>query len=218
MKKLLLSTVLALGWFAAPVASAQAQTPANCGVNFNPVVGVNCANIRQATYVATINDLIPAASATDFFCLTGATSAAKNIHIRRVEISGTATTLITTPISFRRLSVPDTGTLSAKIAGPRGFSTSNPTATAVVAGYDATGGNPTSTGTSALIKTGELTLGASATEITTDRLIFSFGTSIDSYEQGLDITAGSTVQYCLNLGTASVNAGALYGYIEWTED
>lgn len=218
MKKLLLSTVLALGWFAAPVAS-HAQTPANCGVNFTPVVGVNCANIRQATYIATINALVPVAAATDFFCISGATSAPqKAIHIRRVEISGKATTLITTPISFRRLSVPDTGTLSTAVSGPRGYNPANPTSTAVIAAYDSTGGNPTSTGTSALFKLGELTLGVSATSNNTDRLVFQFGTPVDAYSQGIDIPVASTNQFCLNAGAATIAGGALYGYIEWSED
>ena len=65
MKKLLLSLALALGLYA-PIAPAHAR---GCGVNFVPAVGVNCANVRQITYIAAILKLVPASSSTDFFCI-----------------------------------------------------------------------------------------------------------------------------------------------------
>lgn len=217
MKKLLLSTVLGLGLYA-PISPAHAQQ-VGCGVNFTPQVGINCANVRQATYVANINALVPAASASDFFCIDGAAS--KTIHVRKIRLSGTAGTLITTPISIRRITgTLDTGTPSTAVSGPRALNSSNPTAAAAVTAYDATGGNPTVGGTAALMAVQEITLGVSATAgENADRLEWDFGTATDAYSQGLDIVAGATTtQYCLNLGAVSVSSGKLNGTITWTEE
>ena len=222
MKKLFLSTVLALGWFAAPIAPAQAQTaPSSCGVNFNPVVGVNCANIRQPTYVVAMTGLVPASAATDFFCIGGPSgTATKNIHIRRWQVSGVATTLVTTPVLLIRRPTADTGTAATVtyVSLVHGYNVSNPTNTATVVGYNSTGGNPTVV---AGVNYGarEITLPVSGTSaMPSDQQIWRFGTPVDSYEQGLDITKGQTVQYCLNLNGATIAGGALYGEIEWTED
>ena len=83
MKKLLLSSVLALGLYA-PAFTITPAHAVGCGVNFTPTIGVNCANVRVATYSAAILKLVPAATPTDFFCISG--SATKTIHVRRIEL------------------------------------------------------------------------------------------------------------------------------------
>lgn len=219
MKKLFLSTVLALGWFAAPVAPAHAQSAANCGVNYNPTIGINCANFRQVTYTQSITGLVPAASATDFWCLQG--SSTTNVHITRIELSGKAGTLITTPVNLIRRNTLDTGTASTAILSVAPLSFSNPTAGATMVAYDSTGGNPTITDSTSHqgIRYAEITFPVSGTSaMPADRLVWSFGTGVESYDQHANITKGSTQEICLNLGAVSVSTGALYGSMEWTED
>lgn len=216
MKKLLLSTVLALGWFAAPVAPAQAQTAANCGVNYFPIIGVNCANIRQATYIGQILGLVPAAAATDVWCLNA--SATKSVHIRRVTLSGTATAVATIPIVLIRRNTLDTGGTSST-PNITSASTNNPTATAGPIQYTA---NPTITDSTShqTIRDQILTLGPTtpvAGELPT-MIDWYFGTHNDAYNQGADLAKGSTQQFCINWGAATTAGNALYGTVEWTED
>lgn len=189
-------------------------------VNVVPQVGVNTANLRQNTYTATILSLVPAASATDIFCISG--SASKTVHIHRIALSGTAGTLVTTPIVLLRRTSLDTGTASTATyaKATTGLSTGNPTASATVVAYDSTGGNPTIVDSSpTYIRTGTLTLGVSGTTAApADRLIWEFGTYVNAYEQSLSIPSGSTAQQvCLNLNAVSVSSGVLQGSIEWQE-
>jgi hypothetical protein len=219
VKKLLLAAVLALGWFAAPIAPAQAQTPANCGVNFVPVVGVQCANVRQITYSQAIPAIVPAASATDFACLQG--SSTKNVHITRIEVSGTATTLITTAINLIRRNTLDTGTVSTVPLAATGMTFTNPAASATLVAYDSTSGNPTLTDTTSHqgIRYAKMTFALSGTSaMPADRLVWSFGTNVEAYDQHVNILKGSTQEICLNLGAVSVTAGSVVASFEWTED
>lgn len=217
MKRLFLLIGLLLG-ASAPAHAQSSQV--GCGVNFTPQVGINCANVRVATYTAAIFGLVPHSSATDFFCIAGASGGStKSIHIRRWRLTGTAGTLVTTPIRVERNSIPDTGTPSADVTTVHAFNSANPTATAVVAAYDSTGGNPTIGGTAILFDAREITLGVSGTTAApADEMQLLYGTQVDSYEQGLDIPKGSTVQYCLNLNAVSVSSGVLWGQVEWTEE
>ena len=215
MKKfILLTALLALGWFAAPV--AQAQTPAQCGVNFNPVVGVNCANIRVATYNGQIAALVPAAAGTDVWCLNA--SASKNISIRRVQLSGTATAVATIPVVLIRRNTLDTGGTSS-VPNITSNSTTNPTATAAAIQYTA---NPTITDSAShqTIRDTILTLGPTtpvAGELPSV-IDWYFGTHNDAYNQGADLLKGSTQQFCINWGAATTAGNALYGTVEWTEN
>ena len=200
---------------------AHAQTPANCGVNFVPIVGVNCANVRAASYTNIILSLVPAASATDFFCISG--SSTKAVHVRRIDITGTAGTLVSTPITLVHRVSLDTGTAatSTYLKAPAMFASTNPTPTAVVVAYNSTGGNPSITDTSpTYIRSTALTLGVSGTSVgAVDHLNWTFGTPEDAYFQGLDIPKGATAeQYCLNLNAVSVATGVIQGQIEWNED
>lgn len=190
-------------------------------VNVVPQVGVNSANVRAQTYSATLLSLVPAASATDIFCISG--SATKTIHVRRIELSGTASTLVSTPIVLVHRSSKDTGTAATSTYVKTGgkLASTNGAATATVVGYNSTGGNPTIVDSSpTYIRTAALTLGISGTTAApVDRLVWDFGTGIDAYDQGLDlIKGGTTQQYCINLNAVSVNAGVLQGYMEWTEE
>ncbi len=198
-----------------------ASVPALAQVNTVPQVGVNSANIRTQTFTASLLALVPAASATDFFCISG--SSTKNVHVRAWDVSGTAGTLVTTPIVLVRRTSLNTGTAATSTymkAAARMVST-NGAPTATVVAYNTTGGNPTIVDSSPVyLRTGALTLNLSGTTAApSDHLNWRFGTAIDAYNQSADIPSGSTAQQlCLNLNAVSVSSGVLYGNIEWTED
>lgn len=213
MKKLLLLIGLLVLGASAP---ASAQTPANCGVNFTPVVGVNCANVRTATYVGQILGLVPAAAASDIWCVDA--SSTKNVHIRRITLSGTATAVATIPVGLIRRNTLNTGGTS-DTPHITAFNTGNPTATAPVIEYTA---NPTITDTTShqTIRYGILTLGPTTPVAgeAPSQLVWEFGTAVDAYDQGADLKLGSTQQFCINWGVATTAGNALYGTVEWTED
>ena len=135
MKKLLLSSVLALGLYA-PAFTITPAHAVGCGVNFTPTIGVNCANVRVATYSAAILKLVPAATPTDFFCISG--SATKTIHVRRIELGAVGTGL-NQPIYLNHNLGLDTGTAAvAATYGPIAYpmNSANPAATATVVAYN----------------------------------------------------------------------------------
>lgn len=208
MKRLLLASALGLGLIA----------PASAQVTVTPQVGLNIANLRINTYSAAILKLVPAATPTDFFCISG--SASKQIHVRRIELGATGTGL-TQPIYLNHNLGLDTGTIAVAatygpIANP--LRSSNPAATATVVAYNTTGGNPTIGGTVTTIRSSIIISALATTPVTVPTLSWQFGTSVDEYNQGLDIPAGATTeQYCLNYvgGTAP---STVNGYIEWTEE
>lgn len=187
-------------------------------VNTVPQIGLNTANLRQNTYSAAILKLVPAASATDFFCISG--SASKTIRINRIELSGTGT-LGSFPIYLNHNSTLDTGTAAvAATYGPIPYklNSANPAATATTVAYNTTGGNPTIGGTATTLRSGVLLVGASATYTSPiDRLVWNFGTESEEFNQHLIIPPGTTEQICLNLVAGSPTA-VLEGYIEWTEN
>jgi len=208
MKRFFLSAlaILALGGIAASQ------------VNQVPQVGVETANLRQNTYVAAIHGLIPAASTTDFFCISGSTS--KTIKIHRVELSGSGT-LGSAPIYLNHNSTLDTGTAAVVATyGPVAYPlmSSNPAATAVVTAYNTTGGNPTIGGTATIFRVGNIVVSPTAsTTIGMDRLVWQFGTATSLYDQSLIIPPNTTEQICVNLAASSLTA-VLGGTIEWTEE
>jgi hypothetical protein len=213
VKKLLIFAALALGWFAAPVVPAQAQTPLGCGVNYNPVVGVNCANVRQPSYVGQILALAPAASATDIFCVDG--SATKEISIRKIVLSGTATAAGSAPVSVIRRNALDTGGTSS-VPNIGSLNVGNPTATAAVIQYTA---NPTINDNAShqTLRVQVMPIGTVAAP-SNRPLIFEFGTQVDAYSQGASIPKGATTtQICINYGAATNAGNSLYGTVEWTE-
>jgi hypothetical protein len=210
VKKLLLSTAALLGLL----------TTASAQVNVVPQIGMNTSNLRNNTYTVSIFNLVPASTPTDMFCLSAGT---KNVHIRRIALSGTAGTLITTQVSLIKRATLDTGTAAVNptyIGNIVPLNSTNPTATAVPVAYNSTGGNPTITDTTthAIVRATNVTFGVSGTTAApADRLVWEFGTAVDSYSQGADIPAGSTQQYCINLNATSISSGVLSGAIEWTE-
>lgn len=207
LKKLLLAGVVALA-----SANAYAQ-----GVNQVPQVGTISNILKRNTYSAISVGLVPAASATDIVCLNGSTS--KNVHLRRVVLSGTAGTAITTPVVLKLNHSLDTGGTAATglalpVAAP--LNPNNPAATATLTSYTA---NPTVTdSTPNYLLAPAVSFGVTTTVGEAD--VYTAGTSIDFFDQGWDIPKAATVtqQLCLNLNGVSISSGVLAISLEWTED
>lgn len=214
MKKLLLAPLLGLWALLAVMPMSPAR--AACGVNFVPVVGVICDIVRNPTYSATSVGLVPAASATDIFCISA--GATKSVSIRKITIAGTATTAIDTPfLIYQRSALGTNGTAATGLALPVAvpLNSNDPAATAVVTAYTA---NPTVAATPLLMDAVNVNLPVTTAEggDVTSRLIY--GTNVDFLSKGLDIIKGTTNQICVNLNGVSVAAGALNINMQWQEN
>lgn len=210
LKRLLLLSALALGLLA-PIA-----TPASaaCTVNTVPQVGVICDITRNATYAAASVGLVPAASATDIFCINAAST--KTISIREITISGTAGTAITTPVLlYRRVSQDTGGTPATSLAlpVPVAMNSANATPAATLTAYT---GNPTIVDSSPSLLAAPA-ISFSVTTGTNSPVIINGGAQVDIQAQGFDLTKGSTQQLCLNLNGVSVSSGVLAIGMKWTE-
>ena len=207
-KKSLLSAVAGLAFTGAAFAQA---------VNVVPQVGMISEILRRPTYTATAVDLVPAASATDIFCISA--GASKNIAVRRVVIGGTAGTAITTPaLLYRRAPLDTGGTPATSLALPVGVphNSADGASTATLVSYTA---NPTVTDASpslmgALLVDLPVTTAAGG-RVDVERVYGSGG--VDVFNKGLDIVKGSTQQLCVNLNGVSVSSGVLAITMEWTE-
>lgn len=208
MKKLLLSTALVLGLYA----PAFAQT-----INQVPQVGTISAFQRQPTYSASGVAMVPAASATDFFCLNGSTS--KTISVKLIIVGGTAGTAITTPVLVNLNHSLDTGGtantgLALPVAAP--MNANDPASTASLTSYSA---NPTvNDATPALL--GVITPTFQVTTTANIESVYEAPTQIDPLAKGWDIPPAGTVvkQLCLNLNGKTVTSGVVNVTFYWTEN
>lgn len=185
-------------------------------VNFVPQVGVVYAYFRNPTYTASSVALVPAASATDFWCLNGSTT--RTVSIREITISGTAGTAITTPVlvnlnhSLDTIGTPATG-LALPVAVP--LNSSNAAATATPTAWTANGtvNDAAPNLLSVLTPTFQVTTTANI------QTTMYFGTSVENFNQGIDIPKAATVvqQVCLNMNGKTVSTGLLNITVTWTE-
>lgn len=213
MKKLL--ALVGLGLLAPALAFGQTGTVG--GVNTVPQVGqINQINNWQQTYTAGFIGLVPPASATDTICIAG--SATKTIAVTRIQLSGTAGTLVSLPVTLvRRVSVATGGTAASTTANPANniakHDTNNATATAVPISYTAV---PTITDAApTYLQTQALTLPVTSAGTSIAPLSWIYG-NVATGEQPL-ILRGAAAQLCLNLNTISVSSGVLNGSITWYE-
>jgi hypothetical protein len=207
---------LALGLGLLAPALAFGQT-GGAGVNSVPQPGlITGVNNQQATYTAGYIGLVPAASATDTVCIAG--SATKTIAVTRIQLSGTAGTLVTLPVTLvRRTSVDTGGTAGSTTANPANtiakHDTLSATATAVPISYTAV---PTIVDTSpTYLQTANLTLPVTSAGTSIAPIDWRYG-NIATGEQPLYLR-GVAAQLCLNLNTISVSSGVLTGSITWYE-
>lgn len=209
---------LGLGLLAPALAFGQTSGSTGAGgVNSvaqpNLITGIN--NFTS-TYTAGYIGLVPAASATDTVCIAG--SATKTIAVTRIQLSGSAGTLVSVPVTLvRRTSVDTGGTAGSTTANPANtiakHDTNNGTATAVPISYTAV---PTIVDTSpTYLQTQSLTLPVTSAGTSIAPIDWKYG-NIATGEQPL-ILRGIAAQLCLNLNTISVSSGVLNGSITWYE-
>lgn len=183
-----------------------------------PAPGVTSGFIQKQSFAAVSIGLAPAASATDIFCIAG--SASKTVKVSKVEVSGTAGTLITTPAVFlRRASVDTGGTAASTIANPANtigkLDSGSAAATATLIAYTA---NPTINDTSpTYIRAGNVTLPTTAAGTVIVPLLWDFGDNATALTQQLTLR-GAAEQACLNLQATSVSSGLMNISINWAEE
>lgn len=163
---------------------------------------------RKATYSAGFVAFAPAASATDFFSLTG--NANTIVEVREVRCSGRATAAATQTLEGVVRSAAETGTPTALTAVPH--DSTLPAAQAAAATYAA---NPTPGALVGIVRADNLTsVAAASTTGANPPLVWSFG-GID--DQPL-ILRGATQVFALNGAGASFGAGeALNCSVTWEE-
>lgn len=214
MKKLLLAPLLGL-WALLVLAVPSAPALAACTVNSVPVVGLVCDIARNPTYSATSVGLVPAAAATDIFCISAGSG--KTISIRRVTVGGTAGTAIVTPFLIYQRSALDTGgTAATGIALPVAVpnNPTDPASNAVLTAYTA---NPSVAATPVLLDALAVNLAVTTASNSPASVTNYYGTTVDEFSKGLDLYKGTTLQNCINLNGVSVSSGVLVIHIEWTE-
>lgn len=165
----------------------------------------------KTTYSAAINGLVPVASATDVFTITG--GAGKTVRVTRVEVSGIATTILDTTVRLAIRSSADlTGTSASVAAVPH--DSNSPAAVATVLSYTA---NPGTLGTLVgYIRSSKVlfNLSAPAAGSESGRLIEDFG---DRPAQAV-VLRGTSQVLAVNLAGVSVAGGSLDISIEWSEE
>jgi hypothetical protein len=166
--------------------------------------------VKRETYSAAFTGLSPAASATDFFTLTG--SASVTVRIKSVECSGISTAAATaTIVALRRSTANSAGTSSALTATKHDSQAAAASATAL--SYTA---NPTTGTLAGNLRAGKLsTVTAASTALAAPTLRWIFG---DSDAQDV-VLRGTAEVFALNGAGASFSSGtALDCSVTWTEE
>jgi len=197
---------LLLGAFLAPAAAQ---------VNTVPQVGTISAVQKQYSYSASSVGLVPAASATDLYCISAGTS--RNLSIKHIKISGTAGTAISTPfLIYRRSALGTAGTAATSLALPVAapLNPNDPASSATLIAYTA---NPTVASSPILLDAAmvDLPVTTAAGGSVTEKL--SYGETISWFFHNLVIPKGTTQQICVNLNGVSVSSGVLNITMFWTE-
>lgn len=211
--RLFLAACLVLLWSALSVGPVHAQATQCGGVNFTPTPGVVCAlEPIGPSYGATSVALVPAASATDIACITGAAN--KVIRVQIISISGTAGTAVTVPVLItKHVSANSGGTLATSTALPVPY-TLDPNNSAGVATTQAWTANPTiNDANPGILDSGVVSL------VTTSSGV-GFPTKFDYQERNFIqamILRSAAQQVCVNLNSTSITSGLLYITFRWTE-
>jgi hypothetical protein len=166
---------------------------------------------RVATYAASVVAMTPAASATDFFTITG--SATKTVRVKRVSCTGASTADGSAVVQGIRRTTADTAGTSTTPTIVK-YDANDAAATAVVRAYTA---NPTvgSTTNGGLTRIGKLATAVLATSAAGVPLVWDFGQMNDKEI----VLRGVNDVFALNNGGVSFVAGAaLSCEVVWTEN
>jgi hypothetical protein len=169
-------------------------------------------NVYKHTFSATVTGLSPAASATDFFTITGSASAI--VRVTHVECSGQATSSSSKLIQLQQRITPDSGGTSSVVAAtPNDYNDYPPTA--VVTSYTA---NPTlGTATSGVARAGILNLPVS-TAIGTPPLSWDFGAQTRNAAKEMVLRNASQVLAVHGAGASFPSGSVVNCDIEWVEE
>lgn len=185
------------------------------GINTVPQVGIVSGFQKQYSYSASAVALAPASAATDIFCIS--TSAARNVLIKQIKISGTAGTAITTPfLVYRRATLDTGGTAGTSLVAPVAAKMNplDPASVATLISYTA---NPTVTDSSPVLMdvitpTLAVTTTANSAPITGD-----YAEQMSVLYHSLIVSKNTTQQICVNLNGATVASGVVNITMNWTE-
>lgn len=160
----------------------------------------------KASYSASTTGLVPVATATDIWEITG--SASKTVKITQLWVSGTAATAINTSVLLIKRSTANSGGTSS--------------ATTFVA-HDSTNAAATATGKA---YTANPTTGTAVGTIRSIKTFFSLGTAggtVATWDFGIRpaqpiVLRGTSQQLCVNLNGATISTGSLDIWAEITEE
>lgn len=166
---------------------------------------------EKASFMAAASGLIPAASATDIFTITG--RAGRVVRINQIQISGIATSAAAIPISIVKRSTANTGGTSTPVAAVQlDSANSGSTASASVLAYTA---NPSGLGTAlGNIATARMILSTASASVGTAPIVFSF----ERMYMKLPALRDSTESLCINYGGATAAGNSVDISISWTEE
>lgn len=161
----------------------------------------------RSTYSAAITGLVTAATATDFFTITG--SATRVIKVSRIFMQTNSSGGNSFNILLAKRSTVNTGGTSTTPTAVAMDST-NPTATAVVRAYTA---NPT-LGTLVGIIRSEKFFASGISTAATEAKLFDFR---EGFAQPV-VLRGTNEVLSLNLNSTTVTGSAVNCWVEWTEE
>lgn len=180
----------------------------NCGVNANQVGQLQVdTKPKRITYRANIAGLVPVASATDVFYISG--SATKTVTVNRIMVTGTAGTAVAVPIQIIKRSTANSGgTCAASTNVP--LDSSDTAATAVVTSCTANPTTGSAVGTVAS-QSVYLSLSSDVPAVPGD---FTFGNT-----NGKPLVLRGVAQVvAVNFNAVSVSSGVVNAWVEWTEE
>lgn len=191
------------------VAALLAMALAPAAMAVGPIESIVSSPAKKQTFSAVVTGLTAAASATDFFTITG--SATTTIKVRSIGCTGTSTAAGSLVVTATRRSTANTaGTSTTATAVP--LDSTDAAATATVRSYTA---NPTLGTTVGAINSGLLSTVVAASA-GVNGLRFDYGP--DDVRQAPTLR-GVTQVLALNAGGASLTAGAsLTCEVKWTEE
>lgn len=165
---------------------------------------------EKASFMAAISGLVPAASGTDIFTITGVTGRA--IRINQIQISGIATAATAVPISIiKRSTVNASGTSSPVTAVAMDTVNSGTASSAIVLAYTA---NPTLGTPVGSIATARMILSTASASVGTSPIVFAF----ERMYMRMPILRNANESLCLNYGGATASGNSIDISIAWTEE
>jgi hypothetical protein len=189
--------------------------PAFAQVNYVPQVGTLSAVLKEYTYSAVSIGLVPPASATDIFCISGAASRSISVKQIRLSITGTAASVPFTLL--RRVSLDTGGTAATGNAAPVAVpnNSADPTSIATLIAYTAV---PTIVDTSPSLLRSEIYVTAASTAQGRLPLVWQAGDKLGVFTKAFDLNkAVPTQQLCINMNATSVTSPVVDVDITWTE-